>query len=161
MNRINWIQQFSASEWPGNVTEQMAPSLFHRCLFPLRIACGFPMWPSQFETAHVRDFGGSRHSTNGGARLSDATDQHVSTYGRLVEVFHQAQQIKAIGGIGIYFDTNTPMFHIDERSDRIMWLRVTEVDEDGNNKQRYIYYHHDPIQFYIELGLALSKTRLL
>lgn len=147
---INWINEFSASEWPGNVIDVMAPRLFHMALFPLRIACGFAMWPSAFESAHVRPSGDSRHSTKGGTRLSDATDMHVRTYAQLMRVFMEALAIPAIGGIGLYFDTNTPMFHIDTRPERLVWIRV-----DGE----YIYLNNDPIRFFIELGKALEAKQ--
>lgn len=145
---VAWPVEFSPEEWPEGTLHQMSPTVLEEGLFPLRHATGIPMWPSAFATAHVRDAGNSRHSTNGGARLSDATDMHVATLDRLAVVFMAALMMRRIGGIGLYFDTNTPMFHIDMRPERLVWIRV-----DGE----MIYFRNDPRRFFVELGRALES----
>jgi uncharacterized protein YcbK (DUF882 family) len=153
---INWIREFSPDEWPDNVTEQMSPTLFHKGLFPLRQLSGIPMTPSQLAAAHVRTEGQSRHSTHGGTRLSDATDIHVGTTQAMLNVFTQAQRIEDVGGIGIYFDTNRPMFHIDMRPERLLWHRTKEG--------HYIYLSdsattYEAIRFYHSLANEIERAR--
>ena len=153
---INWIPQFSPSEWPDNVTDQMSPVLFHNGLFPLRQLSGIKMYPSTFARAHVREDGQSRHSTHGGTRLSDATDMHVSSVQAMMRVFMHAQRIEDIGGIGIYFDTNTPMFHIDMRPQRVLWHRT----KDGS----YVYLSDtsttsEAVAFYHSLANEIERAR--
>lgn len=154
---INWIPQFSADEWPDNVTDQMSPILFHKGLFPLRQLSGIPMTPSQFARAHVRIDGQSRHSTHGGTRLSDATDIHVGTKQAMINIFTHAQRIEDIGGIGIYFDTNRPLFHIDMRPQRVLWHRTKE----GN----YVYLSDssttsEAVRFYHSLANETERARV-
>lgn len=140
---INWPKAFKRTEWPSNSVDYMSEELFNLALFPLREQSGVPMWPSKLFDAHVRYTGTSQHSTNGGARKSTATDMHVKTKAELAKVFTHAMRIPAIGGIGLYFDTNVPMFHIDTREKFAAWLRV-----DGE----YIYLNADPVRFYKTLG---------
>lgn len=143
---IQWPAQFKKTDWPSNSVDYMDPSLFEDALFPLREVSGVPMWPSALFDAHVRYTGTSQHSTNGGTRLSTATDMHVKTKADLAKVFASVAKVEAIGGIGLYFDTNTPMFHIDTRPEPTAWLRV---------KGEYIYLHKDPVRFYKTLGEQL------
>lgn len=110
------------------------------------------MTPSSLYGAHVRhDDSGSRHSTKEKTRLSDATDLHVSSIGRMIAAMLTAEQIPAIGGIGIYFDTNTPLIHIDKRPNRLVWLCYTE-----NGKRVYLYRENDAVKFYKKLGDLLT-----
>ena len=53
------------------------------------------------------------------------------------------------GGIGIYFDTNKPLIHIDSRKGRLMWLCYKE--EDG--ERVYLYRENDAVKFYKKLEL--------
>ena len=148
-NNLNaWHHKFKPSDWPDGTLGQMSSTLFTGCVFPLRSQSGVPMWPSKLFEAHVRSNGNSQHSTQGSTRLSRATDMHVSTIVDMLTVFNSALSIKAIGGIGIYFDTNTPMFHIDERADRLVWLRT--------KKGEYVYMQNDIIKFYKVLASELS-----
>ena len=65
-------------------------------------------------------------------------------------VMEQAEQINDIGGIGIYFDTKTPMIHIDMRPKRLVWLR-TKTGE-------YVYKCNDIIGFYRVLADELEAA---
>ena len=153
---ISWIPEFSPDEWPDNITDQMSPILFHKGLFPLRQLSGIKMYPSQLPAAHVRAEGQSRHSTRGGTRLSDATDMHVDSVQQMLRVLTHAQRIEDIGGIGIYWNTKRPMFHIDMRPQRILWHRTKE----GN----YIYLSDssttsEAVRFYHSLANEIERAR--
>lgn len=144
----NWPSNIQPNEWPNGTLDHMDADLFTDCVFPLRKMSGVPMTPSSLHGAHVRhDDSGSRHSTKEETRLADATDLQVSSIGRMIAVMLTAEQIPAIGGIGIYFDTNKPMIHVDKRPNRLMWLCYRE---DG--KRVYLYRENDPIKFYKKLG---------
>jgi len=145
-----WPAQFKASDWPEGVLKSMSAKLFTDCVFALRNRSSIPMWPSALPQAHVRVEGNSQHSTRGGFRLSTATDLHVATYARMISAMGYAERIPAIGGVGIYFNTNTPMIHIDMRITPLTWLRT----KDGV----YIYRESDPIKFYITLAEELKKA---
>lgn len=145
MSKINWglTKNFKAKEWPGRVTRKMDANLFHE-LFKLR--SNVPSWcgmtPSPIIEAHVRQEGTSRHSTENGMRLSDATDLFVS-WKALWPIFKMAQQL-SFGGIGLYLDTQLggkemPMIHLDMRDNRLVWVRYNGV---------YYYYDNDPIEFF-------------
>jgi uncharacterized protein YcbK (DUF882 family) len=110
------------------------------------------MWPSALAEAHVRDSGKSQHSTNGGERLSSATDMHLETISLMIASMAVAESIDAIGGIGIYFNTNTPMIHIDTRPDRLVWLCY----KDNSGKLVYLYRENDYAKFYKKLGELLA-----
>jgi hypothetical protein len=121
-------------------------------LFDLRQQSGVPMWPSKLERAHVRhEACSSQHSTHEQTVLSKATDFHVSTHERLLKVFEFLKRNPKAGGIGIYFDTHTPMFHVDlmeERGERLVWIR----DKAGN----YVYDVNGYETFYRALGECLQ-----
>lgn len=134
----HWPDNISASEWPDGVLENMEAGVLTECIFPMRKDSGVPMWPSSLYGAHIRETGTSQHSIEGG-KLARATDMHVKTYSNLLKAFNAALANPAIGGIGLYFDTNTPMIHVDTRPNRIMWVRI-----DG----KYIYAHKNPMDFY-------------
>lgn len=142
--------QFKKKDWPVGVLKRMDSLILTECIFPLRIKSGVPMWPSSMYSAHIREDGKSQHSIEGG-RLSTATDMHVKTIPEMLKVMSVAESIDAIGGIGIYFDTNTPLVHIDGRKGRLMWLRYIEC-----NKQFYLYRENDYVKFYKKLGELLS-----
>lgn len=154
----NWPHNVQPNEWPVGALEWMDADLFTDCVFPLRKMSGIPITPSSLVAAHVRhDDSGSRHSTKLRARMSDATDLQVSTISRMVALMNYAEQIPAIGGIGIYFDTNTPLVHIDGRPNRLVWLCYTEVDVNTNEHKRvYLYRENDPVLFYVKLGELLG-----
>lgn len=146
----NWPREFKASDWPTGTLDQMGMEVLTDLVFPLRKLSGVPMWPSAFARAHVRDSGNSMHSTKGGTRLSMATDMHVRNHQLLMQVFAVAQNMPQIGGIGLYFDTNTPMFHVDPRPDRLVWLRYKEGD-----KTVMLYRENNAVKFYKKLGELL------
>ena len=143
-----WHPSLRPSEFPDGVLEHMCANLLMLCLFPLRSRSGVPMSPSKLYGAHVRhDNGGSLHCTHNKTRLSTATDFHVKDHQHLLKVFNYAERIPTIGGVGLYFDTNKPMVHIDSRLDKLVWLRYT-VDD----KAHYLYRENNPILFYQTLG---------
>jgi hypothetical protein len=144
----HWHPSIKPSEFPDGVLEHMCAHLLTNGLFPLRTLSGVPMSPSSLYGAHVRhDNGRSRHCTHNKTRLSTATDFHVKDHQHLLKVFDTAQRIPAIGGIGLYFDTNRPMVHIDTRKDKLAWVRY-QVD----GKERYVYRENNAVVFYQTLG---------
>lgn len=146
---ITWPKEMKPTEWPKGTLSHMNFNLFVNGVFPLRKLSGIPMWPSSLYEAHVRhDESESRHSTENHQRLADATDLHVSTVERMLRVMEAACRINEIGGIGIYFDTNTPMIHIDMRPLRLVWLRT--------KKGKYVYRENDIIEFYRVLAQELE-----
>jgi len=148
----NWPSNIQPNEWPAETLEYMDADLLTDCVFPLRKISGIPMTPSSLAAAHVRhDKSGSRHSTKEKTRLADATDLQISTISRMIGLMNYAEKVPAIGGIGIYFDTNTPLVHIDKRPNRLVWLCYTE-----NGKRVYLYRESNPIKFYIKLGELLN-----
>ncbi len=144
---IDFHEKFKKSDWPESVLDKMNSNVLIDGVFVLRDESGIPMWPSALAAAHVREDGNSRHSTQSGTRLSDATDMHVSSYYKMIEVMLYADNIDAIGGIGIYFNTNTPMLHLDMREGSLLWL-CTKNGE-------YIYRENDIVKFYDALGKEL------
>lgn len=115
------------------------------------------MIPSPVLGAHVRhNMSSSAHSTKNRTRLSTATDFFVPRQVHLV--YAHAMQIDAIGGVGVYADTQyggrpMAMMHIDIRDARpaagkAMWLRV-----DG----KYISYNDDPANYYAILSNVFRR----
>ena len=132
-SELDWgeLPNFSPEEWPGGVLSQMSADLV-LCVQEVRRHTG-PLYPSPVAGAHVRDSGASRHSTEGGERLSDATDlfcewRHVS------DIVAEALAHPGINGIGLYnamiFRGGEPgdwaMVHLDARppSEAACWLGV-------------------------------------
>lgn len=148
----SWPDAFKPTEWPIGTPDKMDAVLFTEGVFKLRYLSNTPMSPSSLYEAHVRDEGNSRHSTKGNTRLSDATDLHVSTYEQMIHCFSVAQSIQLIGGIGIYFDTNKPLIHIDMRPQRLCWVRTSEGE--------YIYRENNYALFYKVLAQELEKKGL-
>lgn len=150
-----WIPEIQPHEFPDGALDHMHADLFLYGLFPLRQKSGVPMSPSQLYEAHVRhEKGGSQHCTigkDGKPRLSEATDIQLSSYDRLMKVFATAEQIEEIGGIGLYFDTTKPLFHIDMRESRLLWLAYEEGGE-----RVYMYRENDYKAFYKKLGELLG-----
>ena len=147
----DWPKQFTVNDWPNGVLEKMDGNLLTECLFPLRQNSGVPMWPSSLYGAHIRETGKSQHSIEGG-RLATATDMHVSTIERMIKVMSIADAMPSIAGIGIYFDTKTPMIHIDSRETPLMWLCYKE-----KGKRIYLYRENGYSEFYKKLGELLCQ----
>ena len=109
-----WPEQFTVNDWPDGVMVNMDYRVLTDMVFPLRRVSNIPMWPSALADAHVR-FGGkpeNQHYAHG--RLSQATDMHCKTHKQMVELMTHAEKLAHVGGVGIYFDTNTPMIHVDD-----------------------------------------------
>jgi hypothetical protein len=141
---IDWTTTpyFKPEEWPDGTLEHMDGKLFEE-LFKLRAVSKKPMTPSPLYSAHVREVGNSRHSTQNYTRLSDATDMFLYSWKDAYTVWLQAVSMD-FGGIGLYVDTvldgkPRPMIHLDMRPNRILWIR--------HNKNEYVYYHKDPQKF--------------
>lgn len=151
MTKIHWIPELQPNEWPQGVLDGMADSVLIAAV-NLRLDSGVPMTPSPIPEAHVRTQGASRHSTQGGARLSDATDFFIpSDIQSITSMIQTIQRTPEIGGWGIYYDTKpSVMIHIDTRPERIEWLRV------GG---QYIYAHKDLPMYYAEMAKQLEKLR--
>jgi len=146
-NIKDWANQFKPGDWPAGVLDKMDSLILTDIIFPLRIKSGIAMWPSAYYDAHIRETGTSQHSIECG-RLSTATDMHVATITKMMRVMAVAETILEIGGIGVYFDTNTPMLHLDARKNRLVWLRYK--NEFGELK--YLYRENDYVKFYKKLG---------
>lgn len=149
-----WHAKFKPSEFPKGVLEHLDAKVLTDILFPLRDLCGVPLKPSQLADAHVRhEVGKSQHCTNKGTRLSTATDVHVSNHESMLKVLSYAEGLNTVGGIGIYFDTNTPMLHLDlveVRGSRLVWLR--------NKHGKYVYRENNYIEFVKELYEQVVKS---
>lgn len=143
--------KFTKSDWPEGVLDFMDADVLTKAVFPLRDQSGVPMWPSSLFGAHIRREGNSMHSTKGDTRLALATDMHVSTIANMLKAMYNAEKIPEIGGIGIYFDTNTPLIHVDLRPTRLVWLRTS--------KGEYVYRENNPVVFYETLATELELVK--
>jgi hypothetical protein len=163
---LDWstIQRFRAGEWPDGTLQHMDGRLI-RVLDRIRnrLPKGHSMTPSPLRGAHVRESGTSRHSTQGGRRLSDATDIFMR-WSTVWDAWAECLRDPAVGGLGIYVDTflgdatrTRPMLHIDLRPERLMWVcwRVTSrVDP------FYTYHHLNPLEFHKVLaGQGFERLR--
>lgn len=150
----NWPSYLGLHEFPGEAAEWMDARLMTEIVFPLRETSGVPMWPSKLERAHVRhEASDSQHSTQNKTELSRATDFHVRDYESLVKMMALLEQNEAVGGIGLYFDTNTPMFHVDlmaSRGLRLVWVRTRAGD--------YVYRENGYKVFYETLAQELEAS---
>lgn len=148
MTAIDWSRttHFKPSEWPAGTLERMEPELLH-AVFELRKRCGASMIPSPLYDAHVRTTGTSRHSTQGGKRLSDATDIFVTSWPGVWKAWNEALKLP-FGGIGLYADTQLgkpmPMLHLDMRPERVMWVR--------HSKTEYVYFNNNPMAFFAAIN---------
>lgn len=142
-SELDWsnIKRFKPGEWPAGVLEHMDARII-TVLSEIRdtLPAGHGMQPSGLAEAHVRHDGTSRHSTQGGARLSDATDFFMQ-WSTVWDAWRAVQAHPAVGGLGVYLDsiTGRPFMHIDLRPDRMLWVR---------HKGVYTYHHRDPIKFF-------------
>lgn len=161
--QMNWgvIQHFSPGEWPGDVLGQMSPTIIHAVSdVRNRLPADHRMTPSPMERAHVRQHGTSRHSVQGGSRLSDATDIFMrGGWGQALVAWEQSLRHSAIGGIGFYVNrwlghpgNVTPMLHFDCRPGRVLWVcRANEHHDPSNpnsSADEYIYLHANPRLFF-------------
>lgn len=144
---VGWPVAFHPDEWPEGTLDRMDATVMTKAIWPLRALANIPMWPSKLVAGHVRTSGSTKSQHYAVGRLSTATDMHVSSLANMLKVMEAAETISDIGGIGIYFDTNTPMLHLDVRSKRLTWLRT----KDG----KYVYKENDIIKFYVTLGEQL------
>lgn len=149
-----WHPKFSPSDFPDGVLELMDARVLTDLVFPLRQSSKIPMWGSALFEAHVRMSGNSMHSIER-TGLSNATDLHCKTYKQMIQLMDEAEQMPKVGGVGIYFDTKTPMIHLDRfdvRGKKLTWLRTINGD--------YVYKQNDPIAFYKSLTDNLIKKGL-
>ena len=128
---LDWdeLPNFSPSEWPDGVLSQLSGELI-LCVQEVRLHTG-PLYPSPVPGAHVREYGTSRHSTNGGQRLSNATDLFLA-WRHVSDAVAEALAHPDIHGIGLYdamrFRGGEPgdwaMLHLDTRPahDAACWL---------------------------------------
>ena len=145
----NGISHFDPSEWPGDVLERMDPQVI-QTLSTIRnhLPDDHAMIPSPVPAAHVRTTGESRHSTQGGSRLSDATDVFMA-WKHVWRAWMWAQRCASVGGLGIYTDMRyggevgaMAMLHIDCRPGRIVWVGH------GRDPVEYTYLVSEPIRFH-------------
>lgn len=153
-----WHKNFKPTEFPDEVLEFLDRRVLEDIVFPLRTISGIPMMPSGLTRAHVRHDAPERnmHSTVNQTRFSFATDFQVTTFDRLMWVWYHARQMRAVGGLGIYFNLRRPTFHVDlfaERNAKLTWLVTSK--EDG---AEYIYLENDPVRFFKVLGEQLAKV---
>lgn len=148
-------RSFIHSEFPSNTLNRMEGEVIEE-LFGIRKDWGKSIFPASLVAGHVRESGTSQHSTDGGKKLSKATD--FFPVGNVIECWHMIQETRPnIGGLGIYFDTNRfnkqpgPMIHIDIRkrvnNRAVKWFRCKingkveyfTLNTDENWK---MFYHH-------------------
>ena len=153
---IEQAPNFSRDEFPGDVLRHMDPAVI-AALVEIRQTAGVAIYPSPVYGAHVRhDSSGSRHSTHGGTRKSDATDCFVA-WSDWWTLWPVIQRASAVGGIGLYTEMHFrgddmgqwAMFHIDCRPKRIVWLGYRD---DAGDSLSYIYEAREPRRYYSELA---------
>jgi hypothetical protein len=146
------IRHFSKSEWPDGALEQMeAKVILTLAEVRAKLPADHRMQPSPVLAAHVRQAGNSRHSTQAGKRLSDATDIFIpGGWAHAHAAWREFTAHPDVGGLGWYLDrwvgtpsNITPMIHIDCRPQRTMWVCTGGV---------YTYHHTDPAEFFRLLG---------
>jgi len=149
---FNTIRYFSRNEWPEGTLESMDASIIYtiseiRASLPRSHA----FTPSPVARAHVRDSGTSRHSTNNGTRLSDATDFFVK-WEHAWDTWNAILAHPKVGGAGIYTDMMLKgkegdycMFHIDNRPERLVWVSWRRNRHDKN---KYVYLTKDPLGYH-------------
>lgn len=154
-SELDWskLPNFSAGEWPTGVLEHMDARVIEalqrgRAKLPAQ----FAMHPSPLPRAHVRDTGDSQHSTQGGTRLSTATDFFMK-WDTVWDAWAVFLADPEVGGVGIYVDTwlgddsiTRPMLHVDARPERLMWVCWRKGGKDG--RIVYTYHHQEPRLFH-------------
>jgi len=126
-----------------------------RVLQRIRDISQIPIIPSPIRAGWARTNGatGSRHYAVG--RLSDAGDIFPAR-GRCLECWLRAQEIPALGALGLYSDTRGvdglpwTMLHFDLRDakPRVFWIR--EAGE-------YLYLNRDPVSFWRAFKYIISR----
>ena len=148
----NLVRRFHPREWPDGVLDHMHASIILALAAVRdRLPADHAMHPSPVPGAHVRDrTSGSRHSTRGGERLSDATDLYM-LWRHVWAAYALALRSPSIGGLGIYTDMlwdgeqgKLAMMHFDTRPERIMWVGWRETPDDP---MQYVYWHDNPLDF--------------
>lgn len=166
------IKYFSVEEFPMMVVPEtgettsvlrwMHPDIPRR-LDQLRELCGTPLHPSPLARGHVRwETSGSRHSADGGRRLSDGVDVFVggkSPWSSVWYIMTQAERMWEWGGIGFYVDTlydnqPRPMLHLDLRPDRLKWVRYRPTPAVG---AVYVYHNRQPAQYHEVIAHAAQR----
>lgn len=152
---MDWsgISRFAPGEWPEGALEYMSPRII-TATAAVRDAlpADYRMTPSPVYRGHVRhEHSGSRHATNGRARLSDATDIFME-WRHVWAAFAAAQRVPEIGGLGIYTDMlwagqmrRKAMLHMDARPERLVWVAWRR---DRRDPMKYVYLNSDPIGFF-------------
>ena len=146
--------KFKKTDWPEGVLDLIDARVLTDLVFPLRQESGIPMWPSAYFDAHVRKTGSSMHSIEK-TGLSNATDIHCKTISQMIQLMDLAESMPKVGGVGIYFDTYTPMIHLDRfdvRGKKLTWIRTKASD--------YVYKQSHPIEFYRTLAHQLELKGL-
>jgi hypothetical protein len=154
---LNWatdvVSNLSRNEFPSGVLEHMDARVI-LALSDLRRTTGRPIFPSPVAGAHVRHtMSGSRHATQGGKRLSDATDFFL-TWEDAHAYMEAAREHHVINGIGIYTDMifraggqgTWAMMHIDCRpiEARLEWVGWRETP---NHSMIYVYKQRTPAEY--------------
>lgn len=152
---VIWSAQLRADEYPDDVLRYMARRHCQAAV-NLRGFSGVPMTPGpvianfvRFEPVKAR---GARHNVgediHAPERESDAGDYFIPD-DRVARFIKYAEADANFGGFGLYFDTKpSVMVHLDNRPERVKWLRVAG---------EYIDYNVDPIRYYSVLADELKK----
>ena len=157
MNAANmdWqtVRWFRPGEWPGDVLQHMSRRVV-RVLDDVRrtLPGSHAMTPSPKERAHVRhEEGISRHCTDRGTRLADATDVYMQ-WAHVWDAWNAALANPDVGGLGLYPDMlwagrvgGRAMLHIDTRPERLVWVGWRE---NPKAPMQYIYMTSDPLAFH-------------
>lgn len=150
-SELDWQDEITDAlqpeEWPEGVLSEIEASVI-LVLSQLRTSSGVPFFPSPVAGAHVRAEGASQHSTQGGERLSRATDFYVHWH-NADHVLEIARRHPAVGGLGIYDSLmlqGTPgdycMFHIDTRPQRVPWVGH------GREPIEYVLQANEPARYH-------------
>lgn len=150
---LDWnnIANFRANEWPAGVLHNMQARIIEAVAdIRAQLPADHRMTPSPAVKAHVRDTGTSRHSIEGGRRLSDATDIFMDHWAHAYAAWEIALHHPGIGGLGFYLDkwihspgNSKPMLHFDGRDEKIFWVCYR-----GPNGDHYVYHHRNPERFH-------------
>jgi hypothetical protein len=148
---VIWSTNLQPEEYPDGVLDYMAAQ-HCRNVVALRGVSGVPFSPGPYFDNFVRFKKlGSRHNVgpdkNASQRESDAGDYFILNEAHVCQLLKYAPEL--FGGVGVYFDTKPAvMFHLDNRSAPVKWLRVAG---------EYIYYNADPVRYYTVLAAELAK----